>query len=115
MLDYVCIYEMYITSVCIKVKRFSIKKYGFWIIKGLVCLFLLFWYCYNQLSVYLLLCLLNLFVLSLLLWSCISLELPNLGMNPGHLFNSLNWLLCHVIGALGSIFVPSWVNTMQST
>lgn len=26
--------------------------YGFWIIKGLVCLFLLFWYCYNQLSVY---------------------------------------------------------------
>lgn len=68
--------------------------YGFWIIKGLVCLFLLFWYCViiSCLSTLDLYCLLDLFVLSLLLWSCISLEIPYLGMNRGHLFHNLSLL-----------------------
>lgn len=53
----------------------------FWIIKGLVCLFLLFWYCVtiSCLSTFDLYCLLDLFVLSLLLWSYISLDLPYFG------------------------------------
>lgn len=36
---------MYSSSICIKFKRSIINMYGFWIIKGLACLFLLFWYC----------------------------------------------------------------------
>lgn len=82
-----------------KSKDLVIKMYGFWIIKGLVCLFLLFWYCVtiSCLSTFDLYCLLDLFVLSLFLWSCISLDLSYLGMNPGHLFHTLNQLLLSMI------------------
>lgn len=45
--------------------------------------------CLSTLDLY---CLLDLFVLSLLLWSCISLEIPYLGMNRGHLFHNLSLL-----------------------
>lgn len=46
------IYEMYISSVCKRVESYK-NNYGFWIIKGLVCLFLLFLVlCYNHLSIF---------------------------------------------------------------
>lgn len=89
--------------------------YGFFlIIKGLVCLFPLFLVlCYNQSSTFDLYCLSDLFVLSLLLWSCFTLDLSYVGINPGHSFHSFNQLLQSMIGARASVFALSWVNKMQ--
>lgn len=111
---YLCVYKMYISSVCLKVKRFSYKTkcMVFGLTKGW-CIFFYYFGTVLQsvvcLSTFDLYCLLDLFVLSLLLWSCISLDLPYLGMNPGHLFHNFNQLLWRMIGALGSIFVLSGV------
>lgn len=69
--------------------------------------------CYNQSSTFDLYCLLDLFVLSLLLWSCFILDLSYVGINPGHLFHSFNQLLQSMIGARASVFALSWVNKMQ--
>lgn len=93
------IYEMYISSVYRRVESYK-KNYGFWIIKGLVCLFLLFLVlCYNHLSIFW-------FVLSDGLICTFVMELHYLcfgGINPGHLFHSLNRVLQSMIRALGLI------------
>lgn len=69
--------------------------------------------CYNQLSTFDLYCLLDLFVLSVLLWSCFILDLSYVGINPGHLIFSFNQFLQSMIGARGSVFALSWVNIMH--
>lgn len=105
---------MYISSVCIKVKRFSYKNVWFLNYQRAGVSFSTFLVlCYNQLSTFDLYCLLDLFVLSLLLFSCIILDLSYLGMNRGHLFHILNQLLQSIIGALGWIFALSRVNKIQ--
>lgn len=39
--------------VCAEESKVIQKNYGFWIIKGLVCLFLLFWYCVTIICLFL--------------------------------------------------------------
>lgn len=110
---YLCIYKMYICSACLKVRRFSYKTkckvfglskgwcvffyYFGTVLKSVVCLLLICTVCWIYLYFHF----------------CCEVALawifPYLGMNPGHLFHNLNQLLWHMIGALGSIFVLSWV------
>lgn len=91
------IYEMYISSVCRRVESYK-KIMVFELSKGWCVFFYFFWYCVTIICLFLdygLICTFT-FVMELH-YLCFG------GINPGHLFHSLNRVLQSMIRALGLI------------